>query len=141
MQNYARKTKIPIDQLGFQYDVISVETIIVKKPDNGAYVKGLYMEGARWSAQERVITESHPRILFDSMPVIWLKPNEQVKIAEDLQQCQVYSCPVYKTSARRGVLSTTGHSTNYIISIDLQTDHPQDHWINRGVALLCQLDD
>ena len=103
LQNYARKYTIPIDLLAFEFHIQATRTAGVR-PEEGQHVNGLFLEGARWDIQKNSIVESHPRVLYDSMPIIWLKPGERSKF--DLSA--TYDCPVYKTGARRGVLSTTG---------------------------------
>lgn len=69
------------------------------------------------------------------MPPIWLKPEQNHQLEDGL-----YVCPVYKTLTRAGTLSTTGHSTNFVLPIEIPSDRPQSHWIKRGVALICALD-
>jgi hypothetical protein len=60
----------------------------------------------------------------------------------DLDNPDVYLCPVYKTSVREGVLTTTGQSTNYILSISLPIDSRErnaEHWTLRGTAIISML--
>ena len=36
----------------------------------GAYIRGLYMEGARWCREKKQVAESRPNVLYDLVPVV-----------------------------------------------------------------------
>lgn len=112
------------------------------------------MEGARWNVDRHSIDESRPRELFVSMPYVQLVPRLKTEIADLKGRSELYTgqtdgtlhaymCPVYKTSRRQGTLTTTGHSTNFVMfmTLPMAEEHEQKHWIKRGVAMLTQLDD
>ncbi|XP_025198734.1 LOW QUALITY PROTEIN: dynein heavy chain 3, axonemal-like [Melanaphis sacchari] len=138
LQNFSRKNKIPIDKLGFEFEVTIYESEIELKDklEEGVYCRGLFLEGARWDRELQILNESYPKILFDTVPIICFKPG----IKSEFEKKMYYDAPIYKTSARRGILSTTGHSTNFVMFINFLIDRPKEHWINRGTACLCQLD-
>lgn len=102
--------------------------------------QGLYLECARWNRTTQLLDESYPKILFDSLPIITMTPTVTANDS-DYKETQKYDCPIYKTTERRGVLATTGHSSNFIMFIDLNTDKSPYHWINRGTACICSVND
>mmetsp|Transcript_25850 Transcript_25850/g.41808 ORF Transcript_25850/g.41808 Transcript_25850/m.41808 type:complete len:1198 (+) Transcript_25850:570-4163(+) len=135
LQNFARRTALPIDGLDFDFDVVgSVNEDI---PENALVVYGFFMEGARWG--DASIMELAPKTTFSIMDDICLIPKEASTPRKGADGI-LYECPVYKTRSRAGTLSTIGHSTNFIMSIYLPSKNDSEHWIKRGVALISQMD-
>jgi dynein heavy chain len=111
-QNYARKHAIAIDLLAFSYRVLAppeIEAAPAAPPADGVHITGLFFQGASWDVARGVVAAAKPRELFAPLPMAHLLP---LKTADVDPHQHVYPCPVYKTSERAGLLSTTGHSTN-----------------------------
>ncbi|OQR82552.1 dynein heavy chain [Achlya hypogyna] len=136
LQNFARKYQTAIDCLGFTFAVLDVPATAVREsPSDGIYVDGLWLEGARWNAKKRSLEEARPGEMFSPMALVHFLPAANI-----MRKKEEYPCPVYKTSVRKGTLSTTGMSTNFVVAVYLPTRHNPDHWVLNGAAFLLNLD-
>jgi len=137
LQNYARKHYIAIDELDFEfkmYDEI-LATEVTEKPEDGCFCFGMYLEGARWNSTTHYLDESKPKQLYTEVPLVWFLPKKNRKKPET----GIYGCPVYKVLSRAGALSTTGHSTNYVLELELPSREVEEIWIRAGVAAFLSL--
>eukprot|EP00442_Polarella_glacialis_P024664 CAMPEP_0115137118 /NCGR_PEP_ID=MMETSP0227-20121206/56805_1 /TAXON_ID=89957 /ORGANISM="Polarella glacialis, Strain CCMP 1383" /LENGTH=5027 /DNA_ID=CAMNT_0002544335 /DNA_START=143 /DNA_END=15226 /DNA_ORIENTATION=+ len=143
LQNFARTDKIAIDRCIWNFEVLKAAFEPTESPREGAYINGLFMDGARWDDDNMCVEDSFPKVLWSEMAPIWLRPVEINKDTED--RTKVYQAPIYKTSERKGVLSTSGHSSNFIMWLGIPHScngvHNESFWTKRGVALISQTDD
>ncbi|XP_042285828.1 dynein axonemal heavy chain 11 isoform X2 [Thunnus maccoyii] len=124
MQSLARKNEWPLDKVNLTVDVTKKFKEEFNQPAReGAYVYGLYMEGARWDTQAGVITEARLKDLTPSMPVISVRavPNDRHETRN------IYECPLYKTKIR---------GPTYVWTFNLKTRERPAKWVLAGVALL-----
>jgi len=155
LQNTARKHKFPIDTVAFKHIMRQqLASSITKKPADGCFIDGLFLEGARWDKTEESLIDPRPKELFSPMCVIELRPEQNVEEPVD----GIYRCPVYKVLTRTGTLSTTGHSTNFVFWLNIPSNKPtiyrnslcsetnaqmqfcdNSDWIKGGVAAFCAL--
>lgn len=97
MQKTAQKQKLELDKLVIQTDVTrkTVEQTDTRARD-GAYIYGLYMEGARWNWNAGLMEESLPREMSFALPVVCAR----AVLVDKMEKNGVYRCPVYKTQRR-----------------------------------------
>ncbi|KAG5833962.1 hypothetical protein ANANG_G00281510 [Anguilla anguilla] len=124
MQSLARKNEWPLDRMNLTVDVTKKFKEDFNQPAReGAYVHGLFMEGARWDIQGGNIAEARLKELTPSMPVIFVRA-----VPNDRQETRnIYECPVYKTKQR---------GSTYVWTFPLKTKERPAKWVLAGVALL-----
>ncbi|XP_056265579.1 dynein axonemal heavy chain 6 [Pseudoliparis swirei] len=148
LQNHARRYNLPIDELNFRFNVVPLYRDQVEvceapeaddqlpRPPVGVLVHGMFLDCSRWDDDLMVLEDALPRVMSAALPVVHFEPQQNYEPEPGL-----YHAPLYKTSARAGTLSTTGHSTNFVVTVLLPSNRPSDYWVSKASALLCQLDD
>ena len=136
-QQQARRDRIAIDQYGWEFFVLpSEERTIMNSAKEGAYVRGIYLEGAGWSEEGNCMCEPKPMELIVNMPIIHFKPRRNE--GKQAVNSQVYKCPLYMYPVRTG----SRERPSYVVTVDLSSgEAPPEHWIKRGSALLLATSD
>merc|ERR1712032_1330205 len=121
MGGYLRSKIIPVDQLsfGFEMQPYDDETEIEEDPSPGIFIYGLFMDGAAWDFEFMAMADQEEGAMYVRAPVINFIPYQDKQRNEEK-----FLMPIYKTSVRAGTLSTTGHSTNYVLSIEWRRTRP-----------------
>lgn len=89
---------------GWALDQTTIVTEVTKKavehlediPKDGAYIRGLWLEGARWDARAGHLEDATPGQLVCQLPIVLLRAVSVEKAGEN----DAYECPVYTTQAR-----------------------------------------
>jgi len=89
----------------------------------GAFVSGMFLEGARWDINSNSMEESKPKEMFYKMPVVNCKAGP----VADKDDKNIYICPTYCVPTRRPY---------YVFAAQLRTKQPAAKWIMGGVALI-----
>mmetsp|Transcript_29052 Transcript_29052/g.63631 ORF Transcript_29052/g.63631 Transcript_29052/m.63631 type:complete len:866 (-) Transcript_29052:575-3172(-) len=133
MQTSARNNSVSIDALGWEFPIIaSDEDEINSKPKEGAYIKGLYLEGAGWNPEGACLCEPEPMELIYHMPIIHFKPVE----AKKSKGKGTYPCPLYLYPLRTG----SRERPSFMLMIELKAGAVEaEAWVKRGTALLLAL--
>ncbi|XP_041950591.1 dynein heavy chain 8, axonemal-like [Alosa sapidissima] len=120
---------------GWALDTVTLHNEVLKQtkeeitsaPAEGVYVYGLFLDGAGWDRRNCRLIEATPKVLFTPLPVVHMFAINSTAPKDP----RLYICPVYKKPRRTDL--------TYITGVVLRTTQPPDHWILRGVALLCDI--
>eukprot|EP00998_Keelungia_sp_KM082_P007054 NODE_326_length_2088_cov_110.843957_g320_i0.p1 GENE.NODE_326_length_2088_cov_110.843957_g320_i0~~NODE_326_length_2088_cov_110.843957_g320_i0.p1 ORF type:complete len:660 (+),score=234.76 NODE_326_length_2088_cov_110.843957_g320_i0:262-1980(+) len=124
MQTIALANSYDLDNMILTTEVLKKWPDQIEAPAReGAYIHGLYMEGARWDMNQGSVEDSKMKELYPKLPVLLMKSLPIPKV--DLRD--LYACPVYKTQER---------GPGYVCTCYLKTKHDPRKWVIGGVAML-----
>lgn len=104
---------------------------ITKRIDQGTYIQGMFIEGARWNVEKDCLDYQRPKELIEEMPLIQIVPVE----ANKLKLRGTIRTPVYVTQARRNAMGV-----GLVFEADLKTDKHVSHWVLQGVCCVLNTD-
>ena len=140
LQAHARKHHVAIDTVWLSFEVTSFSSgdSIYKAPADGVYVDGLTIDAGRWDPDSRCLSEPLPGVMTSPLPILHIIPRHIPAHTPLSEAPASYFCPLYKTAGRAGSLSTTGQSSNFVISVNLpvRPGTHADYWVLQGVALI-----
>jgi dynein heavy chain len=154
MQITARQTSLPLDNMTTETHITTMNAPeeVTEYPESGAYVHGLFIEGARWAVGEEAgepmvlgstavaghLVDSRLKELLPALPLVYVRavpvdpqwePSDVGYLRHDPA---VYECPIYTTTFR---------GPTYVTLATLKTLDPVSKWVRAGVAIVMQEDD
>ena len=94
MQTTARKNEWPLDKMCLSVDVTKkTREELGGAPREGAYIYGLYMEGARWDTQTGQLSEARLKELTPMMPVLFVKAipgNDRCSVSDEFRSAVLF---------------------------------------------------
>jgi len=129
LQTTARLTDQPLDQMYIWTDITtkSEPEELEGYAEDGMYIHGCCLEGARWDSKKNAVAESFPKDLHPAIPVI----NVRGILYEKVDLTGIFQCPVYITTQRGAV---------FTFIATLRSVDPVNKWILAGVALMMSED-
>jgi dynein heavy chain len=133
----AMRQEIARAHKGWALDAVMLDNEVTKMnkeevtnpPPEGVYVHGLYLDGAGWDRRNSRLMEPPAKVLYTPLPIVHVFAVNDEKQRGGARGPVLYRCPVYKKPRRTDL--------TYIFPLMLRTAKDPDHWILRGVALLC----
>ncbi|KAK2587900.1 hypothetical protein KPH14_003996 [Odynerus spinipes] len=133
VQMTCRRNNWPLDHSLIYTTVTKFTKVddIEERPEQGCYVHGLHLEGARWDMEENCLKRSYPKILTEELPILLVIPIQ----AHRLKLQNTVKTPVYMTSNRRNAMGK-----GLVFEANLSTEEHSSHWILQGVCLILNTD-
>ncbi|XP_072767052.1 dynein axonemal heavy chain 7 [Anoplolepis gracilipes] len=133
---FSRRRDVPIEQIKLDLRITNDDS--TGDDEDTYYIHGLSLSGARWDTQRQILIESLTNIFWYDMPPIRLTFSVVKRAVDNTYECPIYISP---TIGCNGIDIDMNKMRDYIASVSLQTDKSYVHWVKRGTALFCQVDE